>query len=57
MQIIEIMKLICETVKETLKYLKEINENTRLNTYITEPVNRDKAYELHFSAPIFKGDL
>jgi methanogenic corrinoid protein MtbC1 len=40
---------------EDLKYIKEQYENK--DVYITEPVDRDRAYELNFTAEVFKGDL
>ena len=33
------------------------NRYENKDVYITEPVDRDRAYELHFSAEVFKGDL
>lgn len=43
-----------EEIKD-LKYIKTQYENK--DVYITEPVDRDHAYELHFKAEVFKGDL
>jgi hypothetical protein len=47
-----------DTLTETLNMLKEINVNPELDSaYITEPVDRDRAYMLNFHAPLFEGDL
>jgi hypothetical protein len=47
-----------DTLTETLNRLKEINVNPELDSvYITEPVDRDRAYMLNFHAPLFEGDL
>jgi hypothetical protein len=40
---------------EDLKYIKTQCENK--DVYITEPVDRDRAYILNFNAEVFKGDL
>lgn len=47
-----------DTLTETLNELKEINVDPKSDsTYITEPVDRDRAYMLNFHAPLFRGDL
>ena len=47
-----------DTLTETLNRLKEINVDPKLDSaYISEPVDRDRAYMLNFYAPLFEGDL
>jgi hypothetical protein len=47
-----------DTLTETLNELKEINVNSELDSvYITDPVDRDRAYMLNFHAPLYRGDL
>ena len=46
------------SLEEEIKDLIQIkNQHENEDVYITEPVDRDRAYELHFSAEVFKGDL
>ena len=46
------------SLEEEIKELKNIkNQHENEDVYITKPVNRDRAYDLNFSAEIFKGDL
>ena len=46
------------SLEEEIKDLILIkNRYENKDVYITEPVDRDRAYELHFNAEVFKGDL
>ena len=46
------------SLEEEIKDLIRIKyQHKDEDVYITEPVDRDHAYELHFSAEVFKGDL
>jgi hypothetical protein len=46
------------SLEEEIKELIQIKyQHKDEDVYITEPVDRDHAYELHFSAEVFKGDL
>ena len=47
------------SIEEDIKDLKQIQyeHDGDSEVYITEPINRDRAYMLNFKAEVFKGDL
>ena len=46
------------SLEEEIKELTQIkNQHKDEDVYITDPVDRDHAYELYFKAEVFKGDL
>jgi hypothetical protein len=52
---IDSLKTTLEKDIEDLKDIKSQHENK--DVYITEPVDRDRAYDLNFRSELFKGDL
>ena len=47
------------SLEENIEYLGQIQyeHNGDSEVYITEPIDRDRAYMLNFNAEVFKGDL